>query len=70
MIAGGLLFGGEANDGLVGRCSSHWGQVIRDDYDWNHLDEVNQIAGLRGVFSSNPTSVYRAQVNRLKNAGL
>lgn len=70
MIAGGLLFSGEANDGLVGRCSSHWGQVIRDDYGWNHLDEVNQIAGLRGVFSSNPTSVYRAQVNRLKNAGL
>ncbi|MEH6415698.1 lipase family alpha/beta hydrolase [Pseudomonas sp. CGJS7] len=70
MIAGGVLFGGEANDGLVGRCSSHWGQVIRDDYDWNHLDEVNQIAGLRGVFSANPTSVYRAQANRLKNAGL
>lgn len=70
MIAGGLLFGGEANDGLVGRCSSHWGQVVRDDYEWNHLDEVNQIAGLRGVFSANPTSVYRAHLNRLKNAGL
>lgn len=70
MVAGGLLFGGEANDGLVGRCSSHWGQVLRDDYDWNHLDEVNQIAGLRGVFSSSPTSVYRAHLNRLKNAGL
>lgn len=70
MVAGGLLFGGEANDGLVGRCSSHWGVVIRDDYGWNHLDEVNQIAGVRGVFSANPTSVYRAQVNRLKNAGL
>ncbi|MGO1001752.1 lipase family alpha/beta hydrolase [Lysobacter sp. CA196] len=70
MVAGGLLFGGEANDGLVGRCSSHWGQVIRDDYGWNHLDEVNQIAGLRGLFSSSPTSVYRSQVNRLKNAGL
>lgn len=70
MIAGGLLFAGEANDGLVGRCSSHWGQVIRDDYEWNHLDEVNQIAGLRGVFSANPTSVYRAHLNRLKGAGL
>ena len=44
--------------------------VIRDDYAWNHLDEVNQIAGLRGLFSSSPTSVYRSQVNRLKNAGL
>lgn len=69
MAAGGAIYG-EASDGLVGRCSSHWGQVIRDDYGWNHLDEVNQIAGLRNVFVSSPASVYRAQVNRLKLAGL
>ena len=37
---------------------------------WNHLDEVNQMLGLRGLFSSNPVSVYRAHANRLKNAGL
>ncbi|GMU45007.1 MAG: triacylglycerol lipase [Xanthomonadales bacterium PRO6] len=70
MGAGSLFFGWEQNDGLVGKCSSHWGVVLRDDYGWNHLDEVNQILGLRGLFASNPASVYRAQANRLKNAGL
>lgn len=68
--AGSLFFGWEQNDGLVGQCSSHWGVVLRDDYGWNHLDEVNQILGFRGLFSSSPASVYRAQANRLKNAGL
>lgn len=68
--ASSLLFFGEANDGLVGRCSSHLGQVLRDDYRWNHGDEVNQVFGLRGLFTSNPISVYRAHANRLKNAGL
>ncbi len=60
----------EANDGLVGRCSSHLGTVIRDNYFMNHLDEVNQLIGLVSIFESNPTSVYRAHANRLKNAGL
>ncbi len=68
--ASSLFFGFEQNDGLVGRCSSRWGLVLRDDYGWNHLDEVNQVLGLRGLFASNPTSVYRAHANRLKNAGL
>ncbi len=68
--AGGLFFGWEQNDGLVGQCSSHWGVVLRDNYGWNHLDEVNQILGFRGLFSSSPASVYRAHANRLKNAGL
>ncbi|TDR41641.1 triacylglycerol lipase [Tahibacter aquaticus] len=68
--AGGLFFGFEANDGLVGRCSSHLGVVLRDDYGWNHLDEVNQVLALRGLFASDPVSVLRAQANRLKNAGL
>jgi triacylglycerol lipase len=70
MAAGALAFGFEQNDGLVGQCSSHWGTVLRDDYGWNHLDEVNQLVGLRGLFSSSPKSVYRAQANRLKNLGL
>lgn len=68
--AGSLFFLGQANDGLVGRCSSHWGQVIRDDYGWNHLDEVNQMFGLRGLFSADPVSVFRSQANRLKGLGL
>lgn len=68
--AGALFFGFEQNDGLVGRCSSHLGTVLRDDYGWNHLDEVNQILGLRGLFSARPAEVTRAHANRLKNAGL
>ena len=64
------FFYGEANDGLVGRCSSHLGDVIRDNYFHNHLDEVNQVIGLVSIFESNPTSVFRAHANRLKTAGL
>ena len=64
------LFYSEYNDGLVGRCSSHLGSVIRDNYFHNHLDEVNQILGLVSIFESNPTSVFRSHANRLKNAGL
>src|SRR5262249_23536537 len=65
-----LYFGSEDNDGLVGRCPSHWGRVLRDDYGWNHLDEVNQAFGLRGLFASDPVAFYRTQANRLKVAGL
>lgn len=67
---GALFFGFEQNDGLVGRCSSHWGKVLRDDYPWNHLDEVNQAFGLRGLFTPDPVAMYRAQANRLKTLGL
>jgi triacylglycerol lipase len=67
---GALFFGFEQNDGLVGRCSSHWGKVLRDNYPWNHLDEVNQAFGLRGLFTPDPVALYRSQANRLKNLGL
>ena len=70
LAAGSLFFSGTGNDGLVGQCSSHWGTVLRDNYGWNHLDEVNQLLGLRGVFSSDPVAVYRDQANRLKGLGL
>lgn len=60
----------EANDGLVGRCSSHLGQVIRDNYNMNHLDEVNQLLGLVSIFETDPKAVFRQQANRLKTAGL
>jgi len=65
-----VFFGGEASDGLVSRCSSHWGTVLRDDYPWNHLDEVNQAFGLRAWFTPDPVQFYRGQANRLKLAGL
>ncbi|MEM9176233.1 MAG: triacylglycerol lipase [Myxococcota bacterium] len=64
------LFYAEANDGLVGRCSSHLGDVIRDDYFQNHLDEVNQAFGLVSIFTSNPKTLFKNHANRLKNAGL
>ena len=64
------LFYGEANDGLVGRCSSRLGSVIRDNYFQNHLDEVNQVLGLVSIFESNPKTLFRNHANRLKNAGL
>jgi triacylglycerol lipase len=60
----------EDNDGLVGQCSSHFGKVIRDDYKMNHLDEVNQLFGLVAIFATNPKTVFRTHVNRLKNLGL
>ncbi|UZJ58263.1 triacylglycerol lipase [Pseudomonas sp. KU26590] len=42
------LFEKEAasNDGLVGRFSSHLGKVIRSDYPMDHVDSINQSAGL------------------------
>ena len=65
-----LTFGFEKNDGLVGRCSSHLGQVIRDDYTLNHIDQVNHIFGLGGLFTTDPLPLYREHVRRLKQAGL
>ncbi|NEX59952.1 triacylglycerol lipase [Noviherbaspirillum sp. 17J57-3] len=65
-----LAFGGAKNDGLVSSCSSHLGQVIRDDYAMNHLDEVNQTIGLVNLFETNPVTLYRQHANRLKNLGL
>jgi triacylglycerol lipase len=64
------FFYSSANDGLVGRCSSHLGTVLRDNYFYNHLDEVNQVLGLTSIFESSPQTVFRAHANRLKNAGL
>jgi triacylglycerol lipase len=64
-----LLFD-ESNDGLVEVCSAHFGDVLRDDYRMNHLDEVNQMLGLTALFETDPKSVFRTHANRLKNAGL
>ena len=52
-----LTFNGEANDGLVGRCSSRMGKVIRDNYRMNHLDEGNQTLGLTSLFETDPVTV-------------
>jgi triacylglycerol lipase len=65
-----VLFRGLPNDGLVERCSSHWGVVLRDDYPWNHADEINQSLGLRGLGTPDPVAFYRTHANRLKMEGL
>lgn len=65
-----LAFMGKASDGMVERCSNHFGQIIRDNYAMNHGDLVNQVLGLTYLFETSPKTVYRQHVNRLKNAGL
>lgn len=65
-----LAFGFSQNDGLVGRCSNHFGDVIRDNYFMNHLDEVNQALGLHSLFETDPKAVFKQHANRLRNVGL
>ena len=65
-----LIDGGKNNDGLVSRCSAKFGKTIRDDYNWNHLDEVNMVFGLKALFAPDPVDVYRQHANRLKLQGL
>lgn len=57
------------NDGLVGKCASHLGEVIRDDYPMNHFHTVNQFSGLVGP-DADPVGLYLAHARRLKAAGL
>ena len=61
---------GVPNDGLVSSCSSHLGMVIRDDFQMNHLDEVNMLLGIHHLWSTDPLTVFRTHANRLKKAGL
>jgi triacylglycerol lipase len=60
----------EDNDGLVGRCTTHLGEVIRDDYLSNHFDAVNGLAGLVSPLGVDPKEVFRMHANRLKGDGL
>jgi len=60
----------EANDGVTGRCSSHFGKVLKDNYVMNHLDINNQVLGLVSLFETNPKTVFQSQASRLKNLGL
>ncbi|MEN8425548.1 triacylglycerol lipase [Acinetobacter schindleri] len=65
-----LIDGGKENDGLASRCSAKFGKTIRDNYNWNHLDEVNMVLGLKNLFAPDPVDVYRQHANRLKLQGL
>ncbi|WP_411977480.1 esterase/lipase family protein [Vibrio sp. Vb2960] len=69
MMVLGLAFDGP-NDGLVGACSTHLGKVIRDDYQMNHLDEINGLLGIHHLFETDPVTLYRQHANRLKLQGL
>ena len=57
------------NDGMVGRFSSHLGQVIRSDYPLDHLDIVNQQAGAVAP-GIDPVALYLEHARRLAQAGL
>ncbi|OCG20562.1 MULTISPECIES: lipase family alpha/beta hydrolase [unclassified Gilliamella] len=52
------------NDGLVGRYSSHLGKVIRSDYQMDHLDAINQIAGVHPT-KPDPIDLYLKHATRL-----
>ncbi|RKP48243.1 triacylglycerol lipase [Trinickia fusca] len=58
------------NDGLVSNCSALYGQVLSTSYHWNHIDEINQILGVRGANAEDPLAVIRDHANRLKLQGL
>ncbi len=66
----GLAFFGAKNDGVVGQCSMHLGKVLRDNYNMNHLDSVNQVTGIVSLFETSPKEVYRTHANRLQSMGL
>ncbi|RZG92443.1 triacylglycerol lipase [Acinetobacter sp. WCHAc060033] len=69
-IVPALFMGTASNDGILSVCTANYGQVIRNDYEHNHFDEVNQVLGLRGLFSQDPVALFRQHANRLKLQGL
>jgi triacylglycerol lipase len=72
MMLGSVIIksaGAGDNDGLVPVCSARFGREL-GVYGWNHLDEINQLFGLRGLFSADPVVTIRTHANRLKTAGL
>jgi len=58
------------SDGLVERCSSHFGKVIRDDYRHNHLDLVNGMWGQVGAYDMNPIDIFIEHARRLETDGV
>jgi len=60
----------DQNDGMVERCSTHNGYVIKDNFYMNHLDFMNWFVGLRDDRAPYAPSFYRAHAHYLKNIGL
>ena len=67
-FAGGLFE--SPNDGVAAPCDTHLGMVVRDNYNFNHIDEVNQLFGLVPADGPNPVALFRMHANRLKQLGL
>ena len=63
-------YNGEASDGLVAKCSQHWGENIRDDYWMNHLDATNMLFGLHNLLETNPKTLYKNHADRFRGMGL
>ncbi|NRD73386.1 triacylglycerol lipase [Shewanella sp. VB17] len=59
----------EPNDGLVSSCSSHLGKVLSDNYNMNHLDQINQMFGLVSWSETNPKILFKEHINLLANNG-
>ena len=51
--------------GWCRRARPAWAKHL-GDYRQNHLDEVNQMVGLRDWFSADPVTLYRQHANRLQ----
>ena len=60
----------EPSDGVIVACTARLGKVIRADYPWNHIDEMNHIFGLIGKGAPSPAQFYLTHAMRLKLAGL
>jgi len=63
-------YNGEASDGLVAKCSQHWGENIRDDYWGNHLDATNMLFGLHNLLETNPKALYENHAARFRGMSL
>ena len=72
LLTGTVMLGRNSgvNDGLVSTCSSLYGQVIGVNYKWNHVDQINQLFGIRGAYAEDPVAVIRTHANRLKLEGV
>lgn len=60
----------EPSDGAIVSCAARLGKVIRADYPWNHIDEMNHIFGLIGKGAPSPAQFYLTHATRLKLAGV
>jgi triacylglycerol lipase len=67
-LMGSLGFSNNDQDGLVARCSMHWGEVLRDDYTLNHTDATNLLFGMAGW--TDPRDIYKNHASRLRGLGL